>query len=1013
MRIIEYFLKRPVAAIILNAMILLMGALCFNIISLREYPEVVFNKLSITANYPNASPETVETSVTSPLEDALSRVEGVETMVSRSNDGSATIEMTFSPDISMDRALISVRDAVGLARWYLPKEVKDPVIERKTTTSSGSVPFFVIALESDAMDFSALTHYANLNLKNEFRGLKGVGSVDVWGQPYTYKITLDPKKLYNLGVNPDEVYRAVSLRNQSFGVGKYRDEIPTTLDTRLHSVEDYENVIVKMTDAAYGKRSPLLLKMLGDVELGTEDRQLRVEVNGKPGIILAINRANDANPLDVSNAAIKRVKELQKVIPKHIKMSVVVDQAKFIRSSLSSVESAILEATFFVLLVVFFFLRSFRATLIPLVTIPISLVGALLLLKMFGCSINIITMLAMVLAVGLVVDDAIVVLENIARHIEGGLSPLNAALKGGKEIGFAILAMTFTLASVYAPLAFIEGTIGQIFIEFALALAGSVLISGVVALTLSPLMCARILSSREKHYFPKVDVWLEALSSTYERLLHAVIKRGKIASILLCILAIGAIFLFRLLPGAIAPSEDRGLLGIWIPPIPGLNMDGMQKKIREMEAVLRPVPEAENRIIFLGSAWGASVCYVLKPLEERKRSADEIQNALQEDVKKLPEPVPFVWNWNSGLPGIEGESGGGSISLEVSTSGSYEELFVDLAKLRESLDKKKLFTSVRQDLALNTLGYKIHLDENMLAQTKLTTSQVSKAIEVFFSGDQSLTFYMNGILYPITIQGSEMPWTLNEIYLTNPDGHHVSLAALATMESTGEAKELLHYNRLRSTKLTADLKEGETVATAMEKLEHEIRSTLPPQYKTTWTGSAKLYLESSGLMLVLFCLAIIFIYAILSLQFGNFIDPLIVLLTVPFACVGALSITWALGQTVNIYTEVGLITLIGLITKHGILIVEFTNQSLEEGLKLIDAVQKAATLRLRPILMTTSAMIFGALPLVLTHSAGAESRRVLGIVLVSGLSLGTCLTLFMLPTLCYFIKSFVQKTKKA
>jgi len=464
MNITTYFIKHPVISLILNGMIILLGFLCFFSLPVREYPDVKFPTLTVQAFYPNASAELVESSVINVLEDRLASVEGLEAMVSTSKQGSGWIEISFRSGMSMDRALILVRDAVALSRSRLPKEVNDPVIDRKGK-SDGS-PFMVISLESSSMDFGDLTHYANLNLKNTFRSLKGVASADIWGQPYTYVVTLDPEKMYAFGVNADEIYEAIEKSRVSSPVGKFRNEVPTTLNSELKKIRDYEDLLIKEKNLEddKNKQYSVFLKSVAHIELKTDDTQFRVRINGNPGLCLAINKASDANPLSVSDLVHQKVEELRQSLPSGITISIVEDQADFVRASLKNIQSSILEAIILVLGIVFLFLRNIKATLIPLITIPISMIGTLLLLKVFGFSINIMTLLAMVLAVGLVV------LENISRHRESGLSSFDAALKGAKEIGFAIIAMTLTLVSVYAPIVFIEGALGQLFTEFAMAL---------------------------------------------------------------------------------------------------------------------------------------------------------------------------------------------------------------------------------------------------------------------------------------------------------------------------------------------------------------------------------------------------------------------------------------------------------------------------------------------------------------------------------------------------------------
>ncbi len=1008
MNITTYFIKHPVIALVLSSMIILLGALCFNSLPIREYPQVNFPTVTINTNYPNASAELVESSVTNILEDRLAGIEGIDTLVSQSKYGASSIEISFHVGTSIDRSLIAIRDAIGLAKGNLPKEIRDPIVERKT--QSNGPPFMAVSIESPTADFGALTHWANLNLKNAFRSLKGVASADVWGEPYTYKITLDPKKMYAFGVNADEVFKALEKNNVSLPVGKFQNEVPVTLNSELKTTEAYENLVIKEKNFKdpKNKQHPILLKSIAHIELATDDQHSRFRINGNKGLCLAINKSTDSNPVEVSTLVHEQVKALSENLPSDIKIKVILDQADFIKSSLKNIESSIVEAILFVLVIVFLFLRNLGATLIPLVTIPVSLIGSLLFLKLFGYSINIMTLLAMVLAIGLVVDDAIIVLENISRHLENGLSSIEAAIKGAKEIGFAIVAMTLTLASVYAPIAFVHGVVGQLFVEFAVALAGSVLISGVVALTLSPLMCARFLKQDSKHFLPGVDRFLNDLSNRYKGILEYILLHKKTV----LALAFGSlgltILFFKILPSETAPKEDRSLIGIWLPPIPGKSMDTMYQKTIEVEKMIGSLSEAKDTLLFVGD-WGGSIVIQLKPKTERKRSATALTNILRPKAMSLPSLEAYAWNWESGLPGMDDAFGGAELALVVSTVDSYRHLFENVEKVRKIIEEKKTFDSIRHDLNLDSLGYAIDLDTNLLAKLNLNQSQVAKMIEVFFSGDESLSFAKDGLRYAITLRGADRPWTLDEIYITNPNGERISMGAFAKMVSKAEPKELNHYNQMRSATLRTAISADQKIETAMPKLLKVADEALPSTYKKTWTGAAKAYQQSSTTMALLFVLAIVFIFAILAVQFESFVDPLIVLFTVPLACSGALFVAWISGGTLNVYTQVGLITLIGLITKHGILIVEFANQLWEKGTPLLGAIQQSAILRLRPILMTTGAMVFGLIPLILSQDDGSEARQAIGMVLIGGLGFGTLFTLFVLPTVYYVVKSSMAK----
>lgn len=1002
MNFTSYFIKHPVMAMVLNAMIFVVGLLCLKNITIREYPEIKLPSFVVTVNYPNASAELVETVVTNILEDKLAGVEGVETMSSQSTQGSSNIDLQFYEGTSVERALIEVREAIELARADLPKEILEPVVRQKTKTDS--TPFMGISVFSQNLKLGELTHYVNLNLKNSFRSLKGVASVEIWGQPFTMVVSLDPQKLYSFGINADDVFTALEKNNISWPVGKFRNEIPTTMDLSLSSIEDFENLFIK---ESYGK--PILLKSIADVRLKTDPNSMRTRINGKPGLIIGISRTSDSNPLALSQLINERVSQLKQSLPEDIVLKVVMDQANFIRASLNNIERSIGEAILLVLLIVFLFLRNVRATIIPLITIPISLTGSLILLKLLGFSVNTITLLALVLAIGLVVDDSIVVLENIERHLAKGLSPLKAALQGSREIGFAIVAMTLTLASVYAPIAFIQGSVGQLFIEFAIALAGSVLISGIVALSLSPLMCGKILILQNRRLFPQIDHFLAKLGSWYLNGLDFSLRHSKIILSLAGGSFLLMIFLFSHLPSEIAPKEDRALIGIYLPQIPGKDIRAISDYVKQIETKVKDIPESTGFVSFMGD-WGANVIVTLKPNEKRQISAENIVHKIRPMINSIPSIDAHTWSWDSGLPGLDDVMNGSQLTLVISTTKDYRSLFEQIEKAKKALMGTQQFESIYHDLSLDTPGYSISLDSNIVFRLGLSSFQIAKMIEIFFSGQQSLYFNKEGIRYPITLEGSTSPWTLDELYLTNAEGKRISIGTLGELKASSVPKDLKHYNQMRCATLSVDLAPGQKMKAALPQIWNIADQSIAPDFKKEWTGAAKMYTKSSTAMIWLFGMALIFIYAILAVQFENYLDPFIIMLTVPLGCVGALLTLWIFGQTLNIYTQIGLVTLIGLITKHGILLVEFANQLHKTGMPIESAIREAASLRLRPILMTTGAMIFGALPLILSSGAGIEARRAIGFVLVGGLTVGTLFTLIVLPKLYHLLKVDIKNS---
>ena len=587
MKFTSFFIKNPVYAIVFNVMLIVIGILSFNSLKVREYPKVEIPKISVCATYRNASPEVIESAVTTPLEDELAGVEGVEFIYSYSNYENSWISLQFREGMSMDKAVAAVRDALGKVRGRLPKDVREPSIYRDDG-NRGNDQLMVLSAESEKMNSLELRHFIDTTVKNTFRSIDGVSSVDVYGDLYLARVRLDPKKLHMFGINADEIYDAIDSENVLRPVGKIQNTISASMKSKIETGDDFRRIILRTRDSKFlkiSKRSVTFLKDIADIDFSIDDQSSRCLLNGQKGTFITIKAASDANPVEVSNRVLKKIENLKNELTSDIKISVLEDKTNFIRASIKNSEKATVEAIILVLLIVFLFLRSFRATLVPIITIPISLIGAIVFLKIFGFSINIMTLLAMVLAVGLVVDDAIVVLENISRHIEEGMSKIDAAIKGAGEISGAIVAMTLTLVSVYAPLIFIEGTIGQLFIEFAIALAGSVLISGFVALTLSPLMCSVLLHSQKNNdrFFPWFDSAFSDFSKKYATFLSDMMSRKKTISVIVIGCFLSSLLFVHILPKETAPSEDRGIMCAYISQIAGKNMDFYEVQLKKIQ----------------------------------------------------------------------------------------------------------------------------------------------------------------------------------------------------------------------------------------------------------------------------------------------------------------------------------------------------------------------------------------------------------------------------------------------
>lgn len=1009
MKFTSFFIKNPVYAIVFNVMLIVVGILSLNSLKVREYPKVEIPRISVWTTYRNASPEVIESAVTAPLEDELAGVEGVEFIRSYSNYESSWINLQFREGASMDKAVASVRDALGRIRGRLPKDVREPSISRDNGNEGNDV-LMILAVQSEKMNSLELRHFIETTVKNAFRSVDGVSAIGVYGDNYLAKVLLDPKKLHMFGLNADDIYDAIDSENVLRPVGKIRNTISASMKSKIETKDDFQRIILRARDSKFlknPKRSVTFLKDVADIVFSVDDQCSRCLLNGQKGTFITIKAASDANPVEVSNRVLQKIENLKTELTADVKISVLSDDTDFIRASIKNAEKATLEAVILVLLIVFLFLGNFRATLVPIVTIPISLIGAIVFLKAFGFSINIMTLLAMVLAVGLVVDDAIVVLENISRRIENGMSTLDATLKGSGEISAAIVAMTLTLVSVYAPLAFIEGAIGQLFIEFAVALAGSVLISGFVALTLSPLMCSVLLkdgrNTRAK-IFPKFDAAFRKISETYGRFLEHMQSKQKLSVIIAIASLIFSFAFLKILPQQTAPSEDRGMICGSISQIAGKNVDFYEAQLKKVQKFLDDVPEILHSLNFANLNNGF-MNIILKPKNERSRTSREIATELQDKMHDFPSVDVIIWNEDAQLPGVSNDYGDSYASIIISTSDSYQDLYNNLEKARAEFLKNPIFEQPRNGLLMNNRVYKIHIDNDKVAKLGLSKEKIARTLEMFFSGNRNLHFEKDGIEYPIVVETTKKCSDLSEIYVTNNQGKRISLDVVAKMVQSTEAPQFFHYNQMRSAYFGFGIAKGENFEKVLQAGMKILNEVLPISYKKTLQGVAEQTKKSTNTMLLLFVLSIIFIYAVLALQFNNFRDPLIILLTAPLACCGALFGIWLTNSSMNIYTAVGLITLVGLITKHGIMIVEFANQLIEQGKSTIDAIHQAAKLRFRPILITAGAMFLGSIPLVISQDYGCESRRAIGIVLTFGLFFGTIFVLMIFPNLCVMAKN--------
>ncbi len=1004
MGFLEFFIRRPVFATVMSLIIVMVGIVAYNRLSIREYPNIDEPIVSVRTDYLGASAEIIESQVTQVLEGSIAGIEGIETLTSSSESEQSRITVRFRLGTDPDVAASDVRDRVSRVRGRLPNEIEEPIIAKVEADAQAII---YIAFTSSRHTPLEISDYADRYVRDQLQNIPGVAEVRIFGERrYAMRIWLDRMRLAAFNLTVSDVEDALRQQNVEVPSGRiesYDREFTVLSRTGLVTPEQFRRVILKDQEG-YSVR-------LGDVakvEIGARDERRITRFNGESAVILGIVQQATANPLDVSIAMNEVLPNLTRDLPEGMNAKISYDKSIFIDRSIDAVYMTIAEAVGLVMIFIFLFLRTFRATIIPLVTIPVSLIGAFAIMSLLGFSINTLTLLAMVLAIGLVVDDAIVVLENIHRHVEEGMKPLQAAIKGINEISSAVVAMTLTLAAVYAPVAFAPGRTGKLFAEFALTLAGAVLVSGVVALTLSPMMCSVLLHPHEKHgkLYNAFERFFIGLNNGYRRMLVASLKMRPLILLLVVAVAGSCYFLFINLKSELAPIEDRGVIFTAGTAPEGSTIDFTAQYIADFENLLNAIPEVEHAFIIAGSRDVNELISFsqLKPWEQRERTQMEILAELQPKLSNITGVRAFGNN-----PGSFGQSARSKpVEFVIQTSESYERLEEYVNKMMAEVAKYPGILNLDTDLILNTPQIEVELDRERVADTRAGVLAVGRTLETLLGGRQVTRFNDRGEQYDVIVQVApddrRTPNDLNDIYVRGQNGAMIQLSNLVKVHETVAPKELNRFNQFRSATITGNIAPGYSLGEALDHMEATARDILPSSYRYDFAGESREFKEAGSSLLFVFLLALVFIFLVLSAQFESFKDPLSIMLTVPLCMAGALLALNLTEGTLNIYSQIGLVTLIGLISKHGILIVEFANSLQEHGGRSVkDAVVEAAVLRLRPILMTTSAMVAGAIPLATAIGAGAQSRQEIGIVIVGGMTFGTLLTLFVVPTVYTYI----------
>ncbi len=1014
MQLPETSIRRPVMATVLALLVVLIGAVSYSRLPVREYPKIDEPVVTVDTRYQGASSEVMEGQVTKILEDSLAGIEGVDVITSTSRQEQSQITIRFALSREADSAAADVRDKVSRVRQRLPQGIDEPVIAK---VEADAFPVIWLAFSSDTLTALQLTDLGNRLAKPMLQTAPGVADVRVFGERrYSMRIWVDPDKLASYRLTIADVEDALRRNNVEVPAGRIESqqrEFNVTTATDLQRPAEFAQIVIRSAGT-----QPIRLGDVARVTQGPANERNSTRINGRDAVSLGVIRNATANPLELADGVRKMIPRINEVMPQGVSIVVANDNTIFIDRSIKAVFSTILEATVLVALVIFVFLRTLRASIIPLITIPVSLIGTFALMALFGFSINTLTLLALVLAIGLVVDDAIVVLENIYRHIEAGMKPFDAAIKGAKEVGFAVVAMTLTLAAVYAPLAFTPGRTGRLFAEFALALAGAVVVSGFVALTLSPMMCSKLLKHNPNpNWFDRgMERILNGMTRGYGRVLDLALTHRWV--VVLVMVASGAIA-WGLLQGTkreLAPLEDRGVILTVINGPDGATLDYTMKYASAIERVGQNYPEFDRIFTVAGNPTVAqgNVFLRTKPWEERTRSTLDIAREITPRISSLPGVTAFPITPPSLGQGFRERP----INFVVVTSDSYANLSLAVRSMTDALAKNPGFVQVDTDLRLNKPELRMDVDRERAADLGVSVESIARAVESALGGRNVTRYKRDGEQYDVIVQttasGRDTPDDIEKLFVRGKGDQLVPLSSLVKLREVVVPRDLNHFGQRRSASITANLAPDYSLGEALNFLDATAKVVLKPGYTTDLNGSSREFKNSSGSLAIVFLLSIVFIYLVLAAQFESFIDPFVILLSVPLSMVGALLALKYSGGTLNVFSQIGLITLVGLITKHGILIVEFANQLREEGMAVHAAVRQSATLRLRPILMTTGAMVLGAIPLALATGAGAESRQQIGWVIVGGMSLGTLLTIFVVPTVyTLFARRAVPGANKA
>jgi hydrophobe/amphiphile efflux-1 (HAE1) family protein len=1000
MNFTDLFIKRPVLATVISLVILLLGLKSIDSLELRQFPKLENSQITITTAYPGASADVIQGFITTPMQQAVASAEGIDYVTSSSQQSVSTITVNLKLNYDPHKALVDIMSDVDTVKNVLPAASQAPVIQANDVRGAA---IMYVSFYSKEMTQGQVTDYLTRVIQPKLQTLDGVASAQVLGgQPFAMRIWLDPKRMASLGVTASDVSTALLANNYLSAPGSTKGStvnVNITANTDLHDAAGFGDIVLRKNGDALVR-----IKDVANVELGSESYDSSATFNGITAVYMAINPTPDANPLQVVKLARKALTDVQGSLPPALKLSIAYDATKFISSSIYEVIKTIVEAALIVVLVIFLFLGAVRPVFIPVITIPLSLVGVTFLMLVLGYSLNLLTLLAMVLAIGLVVDDAIVVVENTHRHIEEGKTPFEAALMSAREIATPVIAMTLTLAAVYAPIGFLSGVTGNLFREFAFTLAGAVVISGIIALTLSPMMCSKILQpvGNVGKLEKRLNDIFEGLKQRYEHLLHEVLQWRPVTVFVAIFIFVMCGLFYMISQKELAPTEDQGFVFVTGFGEKDVTHDVMERYVDQVNGIFKSIPEGDAYFLIngLGSVNNFLGGIVLKPWEDRSRGQIPIQKEIQSKLSQVSGINAFSVNF----PALPGASQGG-VSFVVSSTDDYLAINNVTQKILDAARKSGQFYYIDTDLKFTTPQLNVQIDHDKAQQLGISMQDAANTLSLMLGGGYLNFFNLEGRSYKVIPQVADeyrrSGDQLQQYYVRTASGSMVPLSTIANVTKSVVPDQLNQFQQLNSATISG-FGQG-TMGQMVDFLNKQAKEFFPPGFFVNYAADTRQYVQEGNALLVTGLFALIVIFLVLAAQFESWRDPLVIMLSVPLAFFGAL-IPIAMGAaTINIYTQVGLLTLIGLISKHGILMVDFANKMQEhEGMSVREAIEHAAAVRLRPILMTTAAMVLGVIPLLIASGAGATSRRDIGIVIAAGMTVGTLFTLFVVPTMYTF-----------